>query len=74
MSYVLSKQEQFMSIGSWFKFGWSRRKERKRNLFRRQRDDPKLRRIQEAAAADVAAVLEEDRYFDPGSPGNEEPY
>ena len=33
--------------------------------------DPELKRIQEAAAADVADMEEEDRkYFDQNSPGN----
>jgi hypothetical protein len=46
----------------------------KRSLLRNQRDDPRHRRIQEAAAADVATVRQDDRYFDPNSPGNQEPY
>jgi len=67
-----------MRISSWFRFGFgfgrSRRRAGKRSLIRNQRDSPRLRRIQRAAAADVAAVCEDDRYFDPNSPGNQEPY
>lgn len=63
-----------MSIRSWFGFGRSKGRRRDRNLLRRQRDDPRLRRLQRAAAADVAKVLENDKYFDPDSPGNQEPY
>jgi hypothetical protein len=65
-----------MGIGSWFRFRRSgrRRGAAKRSLLRNQRDDPKLRRIQQAAAADIAAVRQDDRHFDPRSPGNQEPY
>jgi hypothetical protein len=63
-----------MGIRSWFGFRRSRRKASKHSLIRNQRDDPRLRRIQQAAAADVAAVCEDDQYFDPNSPGNQEPY
>ncbi|HEY1625709.1 MAG TPA: hypothetical protein VGG16_18100 [Streptosporangiaceae bacterium] len=68
-----------MSIRSWF-FRRSRRSSRssgetpRRSLLRNQRDDPKLRRIQQAAAEDIAAIRQDDQYFDPNSPGNQEPY
>jgi hypothetical protein len=63
-----------MRIRSWFRFRRSRGRAGRRSLIRNQRDDPKLRRIQREAAADIAAVREDDQYFDPHSPGNQEPY
>jgi hypothetical protein len=77
MIYVLSNREYFMSIRSWFRSRRSprsRRKAGKRSLFRYQRDNPRLRRLQRAAAEDVAAVRQDDKYFDPKSPGNQEPF
>jgi hypothetical protein len=42
------------------------------SLVRTSYDDPKLEERREAAAEDVAAVEEDDRYFAPDSPANEE--
>jgi hypothetical protein len=63
-----------MRMRSWFRFRRSRGRAGRRSLIRNQRDDPKRRRIQQAAAADIAAVRQDDRYFDPNSPGNQEPF
>ena len=52
-----------MGIFSWF---------RRKSLVRINVESPKLKRIQKAAAADVAAVREDDKYFDPNSPGQQE--
>jgi hypothetical protein len=62
-----------MGIGSWFGRS-SRRKSSRRSLLRTRRDSPRLRKIREAAAADVATIREDDQYFDPNSPGNQPPY
>jgi hypothetical protein len=70
----LEVREYVMSIRSWFGFGRSRRRTGKRSLIRNRRDNAKLQRIREAAAADIAAVREDDKYFDPRSPGNQQPY
>jgi hypothetical protein len=57
-----------MRISSWFGFGRSGRRGGKRSLLRNQREDPRHRRRQQAAEADIAAVLEKERSFDPKSP------
>jgi hypothetical protein len=33
-------------------------------------EDPETEKIKEAAAADVAQIEEDDRYFDPDGPGH----
>jgi hypothetical protein len=38
-----------------------------------QDDNPKLEQIEQDAAADVATVEQDDKYFDPDSPGNQRP-
>jgi hypothetical protein len=43
------------------------------SLVRVQDDDPKLEQIEQDATADVAAVEQDDKYFDPDSPGNQRP-
>jgi hypothetical protein len=63
-----------MSIRSWFGFRRSRRRSGQRSLLRNQRDDARHRRIQQAAAEDIAAVRGQEKHFDPDSPGNQEPY
>lgn len=62
-----------MSIRSWFGFRRADRLTGRRSLLRVQRDSPRLQRVQEAAAEDVAAIEEDDQYFDPDSPGNQDP-
>jgi hypothetical protein len=42
------------------------------SLVRSNYDDPKLEEIREAAAEDVAAVEEDDKYFPPDSPAKHE--
>jgi hypothetical protein len=42
------------------------------SLVRTSYDDPKLEGTREAAAEDVAAVEEDDKYFSPDSPANQE--
>jgi hypothetical protein len=71
---VLLKREYFMSVRSWFGFGRSRPTKVKRSLLRNQRASRRLQQIQRDAAADVAAIRGDDKYFDPKSPGNQPPY
>jgi hypothetical protein len=56
-----------MSIFSRFR---SRRPDES-NLVHVQHNDPKLEQIKQDAAADVATVEQDDKYFDPDSPGNQ---
>jgi hypothetical protein len=42
------------------------------SLVRTNYDDPELEALQEAAAEDVAAVQEDDKYFGKDSPANHE--
>jgi hypothetical protein len=42
------------------------------SLVRTSYDDPKLEGRREAVAEDVAAVEEDDKYFSPDSPANQE--
>ncbi len=42
------------------------------SLLRPRYEDPDLQEIQEAAAADVAAVEQDDKYFGPNSPANQD--
>jgi hypothetical protein len=42
------------------------------SLIRDQYDDPKLAEIQRNAAEDIEAVEQNDKYFDPDSPANED--
>jgi hypothetical protein len=44
----------------------------RRRLVRTNVEDPELARIREAAAEDVAAVEQDDKYFDPDSPGQQD--
>jgi hypothetical protein len=68
------KREYVMSLRSWFGFGRSRPRTVKRSLLRNQRASRRLQQIQRDAAADVAAIRGDDKYFDPKSPGNQPPY
>jgi hypothetical protein len=44
----------------------------RRRLVRTNVEDPRLTEIEEAAAEDVAAVEQDDKYFDPDSPGQQD--
>jgi hypothetical protein len=64
-----------MSIFSWIR---SRRTkvdpdepDGPRSLIRTRYETPKLEEVERDAAADVAAIEEDDKYFDPDSPGNQ---
>jgi endonuclease/exonuclease/phosphatase family metal-dependent hydrolase len=50
---------------------WLRNGPRRKTLVRTRYDDPELAEVERAAAADIAAVEEDDKYFDPHSPGQE---
>jgi hypothetical protein len=45
---------------------------RRKSLVRTNVESEKLKRIEDAAAADVAAVEQDDKYFDPDSPGQQD--
>jgi len=61
-----------MGIFSWFGSRKSRGKHsRPRSLVRTNVESPKLRDLEQAAAADVAKVEEDDKHFDPDSPANQ---
>ncbi len=53
-----------MGILSWFR--------PRKSLVRTNVESEKLQRLEEAAAADVAAIEQDDKYFDPDSPGQQE--
>jgi hypothetical protein len=57
-----------MGILSWLGF----RKPGRLHLVRSGHDDPHTEEIKRAAAEDVARVEEDDKYFDPDSPGDQE--
>jgi hypothetical protein len=57
-----------MGILSWLGF----RRPGRLHLVRSGRDNPRIEEIKRAAAEDVARVEEDDKYFDPDSPGNQE--
>jgi hypothetical protein len=76
-----------MGIFSWFGSGKHKGKHRARpdsgadlpdtpdlppSLVHTSYDDPKVEGMREAAAEDVAAVEEDDEYFSPDSPANQE--
>jgi hypothetical protein len=75
-----------MGIFSWFGSGKHKGKHRANpdrgtdiadpdlppSLVRTSYDDPKLEGRREAAAEDVAAVEEDDKYFSPDSPADQE--
>ena len=62
-----------MGILSWFR---SLRSpdvpDEPRSLLRDRYEDPDLEEIQEAAAADVAAVEQDDKYFGSNSPADQD--
>ncbi len=51
---------------------WLRNGRTTKTLVRDRPDDPELSEVQRDAAADVAAVEEDDKYFDPHSPGQQD--
>jgi hypothetical protein len=56
-----------MGLLSWFRYGRTGR------LWRtRPEPDPELAQVERDAAADVAWVREDDKYFDPDNPGQHE--
>lgn len=58
-----------MGILSWFRSRWSADvpdEEGPSLLYRNQEDDPELEEIRRAAAADVAAVEQDDKFFGQG--------
>lgn len=61
-----------MGFLSWL--GLSRRAEAqgRLRLVRVGRNKPRIERIKDAAAADVARVEEDDKYFGPNAPGRDE--
>jgi hypothetical protein len=65
-----------MGIFSWFRSHKSADKPDKprkpRSLIRTRYETPKQRKRDEAAAADVARVQEDDKYFSPDSPAKHE--
>ena len=63
-----------MGIRSWFR---SRRSadvpdDGQSSLIRYRYEDPDLEQVEQAAARDVAAVEEDDKYFDRDSPANQD--
>jgi len=56
-----------MGLLSWLRNGASRK-----TLIRTRPEDPELSEIQKDAAADVAAVEQDDKYFDPDNPGQQD--
>ncbi len=63
-------------MGIFSRFG-SRRSANKRDWLRRWvmptgHDDPKIDAIKRAAAADVAEIEKDNKYFDPDGPGNQQ--
>jgi hypothetical protein len=66
--------ESAMGIRSWFTSYWSQDwPGRRRGLvISRRRDNPKLDEIKRAAAEDVAAIEEDDKYFGRDAPGNQD--
>lgn len=65
-----------MGILSWFRSLRSRDvpdvPDEPRSLLRSRYEDPDLEEIQEAAAADVAAVEQDDKYFGSNSPADQD--
>jgi hypothetical protein len=66
-----------MGIFSWFGSRKSASKPGKHrkgppSLVRVNEESPKLQRIEEAAAEDVARVREDDKYFDRDAPANQD--
>jgi hypothetical protein len=62
-----AEREAVMGILSWLGF----RKPGGVHLVHSGPDKPRIEEIKRAAAEDVARVEEDDKYFDPDSPGNQ---
>lgn len=50
---------------------WLRGRREGKSLVKTRYDNPRMARVERDAAADIAAVEEDDKYFDPHSPGQE---
>ena len=50
---------------------WLRGRREGKSLVRVRYDDPRQAEVERDAAADIAAVEQDDKYFDPHSPGQE---
>ncbi len=62
-----------MGILSWFRsLRSSDIPDEPHSLLRDRPEDPDLEEIQEAAAADVARVEQDDKYFGPNSPADQD--
>ena len=65
-----------MGLFSWFGSRKSgkpgRHRAGSRSLVHTNEESPKLQRVEEAAAEDVARVQEDDKYFDADSPANQD--
>lgn len=62
-----------MGVFSWFRSRKSAdRPGKHRSLIRTRYDTPKQRKKDEAAAADIARVQQDDKYFSPDSPAKHE--
>lgn len=54
-------------------FNWLRRGKRdERSLIRINSESPRLAKVEEAAAEDVARVEQDDKYFEKDSPANDD--
>ena len=62
-----------MGILSWFRsLRATDVEDEPHSLLRDRPEDPDLEEIQEAAAADVARVEQDDKYFGPNSPADQD--
>jgi hypothetical protein len=63
-----------MGIFSWFRSRWTTEEPDDQHslILRNQEDDPELDEIRRAAAADVAAVEQDDRFFGRDAPANQD--
>ena len=63
-----------MGIRSWFVTYWSQDSPGRRRglVISRRKDRPRLEEIKRAAAEDVAAIEEDDKYFGRNAPANDD--
>jgi hypothetical protein len=59
-----------MGIFSWLSRWREDPSERHSLIFRNDEDDPEFDEVRRAAAADVAAVEQDDKFFGPNAPAN----